>query len=145
MGDSHTGKTIATIPFAKGTTPSAPPAGAADDRTFVVATSGPEPFYLLRISPGAADPARMTRLPIHFARNAVIESMALSADRSELAVVSGIAMSSGLRVYSMASGQLQRAWSTSASDSFSDTSWVGDSIVGFEADIPNAYQLVHNH
>lgn len=64
------GAACLAIPLAKGTAPSTTPVGAADDRTFVVATGGPEPFYLLRISPGAADPARMTRLPIQFARNA---------------------------------------------------------------------------
>jgi hypothetical protein len=87
----------------------------------------------------------MTRLPIQFPRNAAIELIALSGDGSELAVVSGTASarSTALRVYSMASGRLQHAWSTSASDRFSDMSWAGDSIVGFEA-VPTAYQPVRN-
>ncbi|HEX6525712.1 MAG TPA: hypothetical protein VF070_37720 [Streptosporangiaceae bacterium] len=134
VGDALTGKTIATIPFAKGTSAaSAAPAGAADDRTFVVATTGPVALYMLRIYPGSADPVRMTRLPIQSAPDQPTDAMALSGDESKLAVVSGNNPPYTLRVYSMASGRLQHAWSAPARAGVSNLNWVGDSIVGFDA------------
>lgn len=133
VGDALTGKTIATIPFAEGSSvPSAVPAGAADDRTFVVATTGPVALYRLRIHPGSADPVRMTRLPIQSAPDQPTRAMALSGDGSKLAVVSGNSPPYTLRVYSMASGRLKHAWSAPARASVSNLDWVGDSIVGFD-------------
>jgi hypothetical protein len=133
VGDALTGKMIATIPFAKRTSAaSAVPAGAADDRTFVVATTGPAALYMLRIHPGSADPVRMTRLPIQSAPDQPADAMALSGDGSKLAVVSGNSPPYTLRVYSMASGRLQHAWSAPARADVSNLNWVGDSIVGFD-------------
>ena len=110
--DSRTGKPIGYVPLPN---PQSligfPVAGAADDRTFVVAGAVTRQavvkraghptglglpvleslnWYLLRVSPGSADPARLTALPIpHTAAYGEITGMALSGDGSELAVAFG--------------------------------------------------------
>jgi hypothetical protein len=150
VGDERAGKTIATFPLAKGGTLfSGAAGGAADDRTFVVSadpsqsTAGPPAWYLVRISPGAADPVRMTRLPIQFPAGEGVSEIALSGDGTELAVVAthGPSLGNGtpltLEVYSVATGQLQHSWPTGFSSSagnlrpVADLSWVGDLTVGF--------------
>ena len=125
VGDDHTGTAIATI---------TPPdgvgfydvQGASDDRTFVVmATSGkhfwptgPESWYLLRISPGTARPYQLTKLPIKIPGSYVDSvSYALSPDDRELAVESlgdgsGSAAVTTVALYSVSSGAELRAWTT---------------------------------
>ena len=151
VGDRQAGKTIATFPLAKGGTLfDAGVSGAADDRTFVVSTApssgvaGPPTWYRVRIFPDAADPVRITKLPIEFPANEGVREIALSGDGTELAVVSmtgNAAFKEGvpltLRVYSVATGRLRHSWSAGLSatagnpEPIADLSWVGDSTVGF--------------
>jgi len=74
VGDDRTGKLIATVNPPKGET-FAGLTAAADDRTFVVAaeqfplkpvypSASPVAWYLVRLAPGRAHPATLTRLPI---------------------------------------------------------------------------------
>jgi hypothetical protein len=116
VADTSTGKTVATV---------RPPAGrtftsvsaAADDRTFVVYTmpaSGSRAqagtWYELRLRPGAASPARLSRLRVP--PLASVLSMAVSESGSELAVV--IADPEGqpksLTIYSVTTGRSLRSW-----------------------------------
>jgi hypothetical protein len=130
VGDTLTGAKIATVP---------PPAGgtfagvtaAADDRTFAVdsepgspgdesASLQPRTWYLLRIAPGSAHPAQLSRLPIPVTTFGTdVEAIALSPDGSKLAtaVQPGYptdlaAAPAYLRVYSVATGATLRSWST---------------------------------
>jgi len=116
VADTYTGKTVATI---------APPSGrtftsvsaAADGRTFVayaMPASGSRAqagtWYEMRLTPGAASPARLSRLRIPpLAR---VLSMAVSESGSELAVV--IADPEGqpksLTIYSVTTGRPLRSW-----------------------------------
>lgn len=116
VADTFTGKTVVTI---------APPAGrtftsvsaAADDRTFVayaMPASGSRgqagSWYEVRLTPGAASPARLSRLRVP--PLASVLSMAVSESGSELAVV--IADPEGqpksLTTYSVTTGRLVRSW-----------------------------------
>ncbi|HEY0934679.1 MAG TPA: hypothetical protein VGD91_13155, partial [Trebonia sp.] len=119
VGDVSTGKTVATLsPSARqnfyGVT------GAADDRTFVVLNydnaTGQTTWYRLRLTPGAARPARLTRLPIKPVV-AHIAGLALAPDGRELAVMwrSATTQSNAvtcLAVYSMTSGAALHTWIT---------------------------------
>lgn len=154
VGDDQTGRKLAVIP---------PPAGqnfygvtaAADDRTFVLMNSQPAQqetnFYLLRITPGAAHPAQLTKLPvepvpftIEGGRKLGVTSIALSSDGRELAIAWRAASTatnqiSQVSVYSTSSGALLKSWSTTApNDNFalpSGLTWVnGDRTVDFEWD-----------
>jgi hypothetical protein len=116
VADDRTGRTLAAI---------SPPAGrafigvtaAADDRTFVVSSynyldtpKAETTWYLLRITPGAAHPTRLTQLPIA-PLQAQLSGLALSQDGRELAVM--FANSSlQLRTYSVSSGALLGSWHT---------------------------------
>ena len=151
VGDEEARKTIATFPLPKGSALySGAASGAADDRTFVMSAapsngaSGPPTWYLVRIFPGAADPVRITKLPVKFPAGEGVWGIALSGDGTELAVVSlrnNASFSSGvplaLQVYSAASGRLQHSWSAGLRATsgnlypIADLSWVGDSTVGF--------------
>jgi hypothetical protein len=128
VGNTRTGKRLATIK---------PPAGetfggvtaAADDRTFVVAawqfpapegifTGNPAAWYLLRVAPGTGRPATLTRLSIPGqSRGAVVSGIALSPDGRELAVMfqrgvffTGPTGPLTLRIYSIPSGKALRTW-----------------------------------
>jgi len=131
VSDDRTGKPVATV---------APPAGqsfinvtaAADDRTFVVTSQvgqdqidggSVDVWYLLRVAPGTARPAQLTKLPIKPVGGAVgdVEFLAasLSPDASELAVVtaatSGLdvdvnTLKTTLRIYSVSAGAPLRTW-----------------------------------
>jgi hypothetical protein len=114
VGDDRTGRTLAVLN---------PPAGesfygvtgAADDRTFVVtsAASGATSWYLLRLSPGAAQPAQLKKLPIK-PINTQVTGLALSPDGRELAVMyeagPGRAAPTYLTVYSLSSGAVLHRW-----------------------------------
>jgi len=118
IADTYTGKTVATV---------APPAGmtfqsvsaASDDRTFVLfatpyaAKWSTGQWYELRIAPGTAHPATLTRLPVR--PLPYVEDMAVSETGSELAVVQTAANtteSDTLSIYSLATGQLLHSWTT---------------------------------
>jgi hypothetical protein len=129
IGETVTGKRIATVAPPAGTTFTGV-TGAADDRTFVVDAQpgsldaesepfAPRTWYLLRISPGAADPAQLTRLPIPAtAPGTDVAAVALSPDGAELAVglqPNALNDPGGpvyLRVYSVASGAVLHSWSS---------------------------------
>ena len=122
VGDDLTGQVIATI---------APPAGrhftvvraGADDRTFVV-TAGdqgaqpPYSWYLLRLTPGAVHPYRLTKLPVTLPASASDPLFeALSPDGRELAIEAFSGSNRGgttVALYSVASGTRLRAWTTPA-------------------------------
>ena len=123
VGDTFTGARLATVsPPAHGTF--AGMTGAADDRTFVLDATTcfasaaasrlcPRTWYLLRLSPGSASPARLTRLPIPpTASGTQVQGIALSPDGSELAVALQPAGSvpESLSVYAVATGAALRTW-----------------------------------
>ncbi len=154
--DAQTGKTLGSYNAPKGDVFTWAASGAADNRTFAVAVgahslaqvSAPNPasFYLFRIFPGTADPVRVTPLPIKPMPAAPI---ALSADGTELAVMSRIGPSVRLGVYSVATGRLQHSWSGAVSGGapghppVADLSWVGDGTVAFALiQAPNVRQEV---
>lgn len=157
-GDGQTGRTIGSFPLAKGAVLSnSAVSGAADDRTFVVSatvtgiTTGqglsgqaghpvikPATWYLVRLSPGTADPVHVRKLPIHSPAGKEVSAIALSGDGTELAVASEVSKSSySISVYSVATGRLKHSWSATISSPpgrpgpVADLSWVGDSTVGF--------------
>lgn len=158
LADARTGKQLATFK---------PPsdaifedtAASSDDKTFVLdavagRAEGPSGsqrlansastshlWYLVRLTPGAAQQARLTRIPIASSfTDVVIEGLAVSPDGRTLAVLSqaiadvaGTVKPSGattLRTYSLATGQVMRSWTApSASSSigaFGDLSWLDD-------------------
>jgi hypothetical protein len=126
IGDSFTGKTVATI---------APPAGstftgvtaAADDRTFIVDTMTTArnadlplaiTWYLLRITPGAGPGYRLTRLSVPDMSTWAVQGIALSSSGTELALAL-VASGGGagtprdeLRIYSVATAKLLHYWSS---------------------------------
>jgi hypothetical protein len=123
VNDTFTGARLATVKPPHGSTFTVVTA-AADDRTFVV-TAAPiyKPpgayvahswWYLLRIAPGTSSPARLTRLAIPDLRVLNFDAVALSSSGRELAVGFAQSMSSPvqLRIYSVTTGKLERAWST---------------------------------
>ena len=129
VGDTFTGARLATLTPARGNSFAAVTA-AADDRTFVVATQpiatgAPDnrvparTWYLLRITPGTSSQVRLTRLPIPDLKGDDVLAVALSGSGRELAVgfIPDYATSPKspvqLRVYSVTTGKLERAWSTS--------------------------------
>ena len=136
--ETLTGHLVATVKPPPGAT-FAGVTGAADDRTFVVDTQPgaiqslhpadqsvlPRTWYLLRLSPGSARPATLTRLPIPPSPLGTgVDAIALSPDGTRLAVAfqtPGRGMTPGgepapngtvtLRVYSLRTGAMLRAWS----------------------------------
>jgi hypothetical protein len=133
VGDARTGKLLATLEPPKGGTFDGV-TGAADDQTFVLdvrsvpGVMGSQrvsySWYLLRITPGAADPVRLTRLPItdRF-EDAVIHGLALSPDGRTLAVMFTPDIADGgtpgpttLRIYSVATGKPVRTWTGTQPD-----------------------------
>jgi hypothetical protein len=161
VGDVQTGKTLDVFRLPAGDAlGSMAASGAADDRTFIVSAAvgrgpqetvkgrtndsardtafGPLRWYLVRITPGDAHPVRVTTLPVQFPQDRIVGSTALSADGTELAVLSRNGTTDTLRTYSVATGRLQRSWSATLSAPVSSDpnlvtglSWVGDSEVGF--------------
>jgi len=127
IGDDRTGKLIATVRPPDGQTFVGLTA-AADDRTFVVAaerfpvqqfspSANAVAWYLVRLSPGSAHPAALTRLPIPGEpAGTQVSAVALAPDGSELAVMfqqnvwlprTGPLM---IRLYSLATGTPVRTW-----------------------------------
>jgi hypothetical protein len=129
IGDDRTGNEVAVVNPPSGVSFLAAE-GAADDRTFVVegfqpgkksthqprAVSVSVVWYLLRITPGAGQPYRLTRLPIPATWVSTGGQYSLSPDGRELAVFSVSDTRSArttLRIYSMPTGRLLRTWTTS--------------------------------
>jgi hypothetical protein len=115
VGNTFTGKTIATVGAPAGVSLTAVYGAAADDRTFIVTgdrNGAGTVWYLLRIAPGSNEPARLTPLPVPVRQSPA--GAALSPSGTELAVALPGSPAT-LRVYSVATGALLRAWSTSAS------------------------------
>jgi hypothetical protein len=124
VGDTFTGAKLATFTPPHGTTFVAASA-AADDRTFVVDTvefpfnveTQHVTWYLLKITPGASTPVRLTRLRIPATpAAAMIGTVVLSPSGRELAVTyrfrHAMPMTTVLRIYSVATGGLLHSWST---------------------------------
>jgi hypothetical protein len=157
VGDTFTGTKVADVPPPSGAY-FAGIAAAADDRTFVVDTepgggsdySLPRTWYLLRIAPGTAHPALLTKLPIPSFGG--IDAIALSSSGREFAVATEGKftaatqgkITSALRIYSVATGKLLHTWSTKVQgvfgegDYFTEQSralaWIdGDRAVAFFA------------
>ena len=129
VGDTLTGARLATLTPPRGNSFSVVTA-AADDRTFVVAAQPIDDgaadkqfpartWYLLRIAPGTSSQVRLTRLPaLPDLKGAYLLAVALSGSGRELAVgfIPDYATSPQspvqVRVYSVTTGNLERAWST---------------------------------
>ena len=128
VGDTYTGARVAAIISPAGGV-FGTVSGAADDRTFVtdtypnpdgtVAQTQPATWYLIKIRPGSATPARLTKLPIRDTLPAAdVQVVALSASGRELAVLYHLGSptyvngTTVLRTYSVATGQLLHTWST---------------------------------
>jgi hypothetical protein len=124
VGDTFTGAKLATFTPPHGTTFEAVSA-AADDRTFVADTvefpfnvaTQHVTWYLLKITPGASAPVRLTRLHIPATPAAAwLGTVVLSPSGRELAVTyqfrHATPMTTALRIYSVATGKLLRSWST---------------------------------
>jgi hypothetical protein len=113
VSDDHTTLFVAVVPPPPGESFTGVTA-AADDRTFVLSSyqsaTRQTIWYLLRITPGAADPARLTRLPIK-PLAAQPAGLALSPDGRELAVMFADA-DIELRTYSVSTGALLGTWHT---------------------------------
>jgi hypothetical protein len=154
VGDDRTGRTVANV--------AAPPAqdftgvtAAADDRTFVLTDydnfKAETTWYLLRITPGTAHPARLTQLPIEPLRTR-INGLALSADGRELAVMFNAASGLQLSTYSVSSGALLGSWHTSTDywmlrtggDNAYGLSWLADGRhIAFRFDAYAKNSLTH--
>lgn len=126
IADTYTGKQVATVAAPAGLTFTSVSA-ASDDRTFVLfatttaSTHSTGTWYELRIAPGTAHPAALTRLPIRALPG--VDAMAVSGSGRELAVVQGgyghttqygtyKLPPDVLSIYSLATGQVLHSWST---------------------------------
>jgi hypothetical protein len=144
VGDTFTGARLATLTPARGNSFAAVTA-AADDRTFVVATQPiatgapdnrvpPRTWYLLRVAPGTSSQLRLTRLPIPDLKGDDLLAVALSGSGRQLAVgfIPNYATSPTspvqLRIYSVTTGKLERAWSTSDRTVFGGPGRVAQSV-----------------
>lgn len=158
VGDAFTGQVLATVAQPASATFSVV-AGAGDGRTFVVdaETGGQDTrhqWYLLRLTPGTADPVRLTQLPIGPDLNAMTLGLALSPDGRTLAVLdlpNGLSPllhpnpnspqfahrvkvgALTLRTYSAATGQALRTWTRPwsglvppANSDYAALQWLGD-------------------
>jgi WD40 repeat protein len=119
VGSTFTGQAIATVKAPDQVVLGAVYGGAADDRTFVVTGtrhgSGATAWYLLRIAPGSAAPARLTPLPLPVRQSPA--GAALSPDGATVAVaVAGSPATLG--VYSVATGARLRQWSATEPGEF---------------------------
>lgn len=116
VGDDRSGRPLANVTPLPGQVFTGVTA-AADDRTFVLSgydsANRETTFYLLRFTPGAAHPARLTKLPIS-PLAAQLSGLALSQDGRELAVMFA-GSSLQLRTYSVSSGALLGTWHTDTS------------------------------
>lgn len=118
VGDTQTGKHLATIGGLPGVRLLGVYGGAADDKTFLVAAqraaahgvAGGTAWYLLRISPGNAREAEFSALPVPLV-SGQLAGAALSPDGTRLAIAT--ANPTTLRVYSVA-GAAEGSWQAAA-------------------------------
>ncbi len=144
IGDTFTGKRLATIAPPRGTSWGGM-TGAADDRTFVVSTtptgystgSVPVTWHLLRITPGEKPGYRLTRLAIPDMKPWCVEAIGLSGSGKELAMTLAPVPTKSdpnpalwmLRTYSVATGKLLGNWSVNGTTSLD----IGISVPGVES------------
>jgi hypothetical protein len=126
VGETATGKKLASVAAPHGMTFNVV-TGAADDRTFVVGatnyspgektvnTNWPETWYLLRIAPGTAHVAQLTRLSMPAIQD--VTGVALSPDGTQVAVASqqypagpSGAVPVDLTLWLVATGKVLRHW-----------------------------------
>jgi hypothetical protein len=148
--DTRTGREMLRFEGDPGTTFSGV-AGADDDRTFVIDETGingrpvPHAWFVLRITPGAARPVKVTALP-HFAEPWSTGNLgfAISPDARTVAVLlqPGVGTTPGpltLRTYSLVTGLPLRDWTASplkggVSDGDATVSWLSDNrTVAFQS------------
>jgi hypothetical protein len=133
VGDALTGAAIATFTPPAGTSFQSVSA-AADDRTFVVLDvahpknspdSAAYRWYGVKLAPGTAQPATLTRLPVESGFSQVVAT-ALSGSGQELAVAGVLAgtRERGVEVLSPATGRLLHDWSTSDATALIPASWM---------------------
>src|SRR5215469_12527338 len=137
VGDTFTGKKLATVPAPAGWRFLPALAAAGDDRTFVAGATPQsseltrtERLYVIRLTPGAAHFATLRELPIPAPQLSwdYGSSLALSRDGAMLAVMAGATQA---RIYSMATGTLLHTWTVPSSGSsgppmVSLLSWTSD-------------------
>jgi hypothetical protein len=122
VGDSRTSRVLATISPPHGGSFSGVTA-AADDRTFLlddqlrITQPAGQPlsdsvWYLLRVTPGAAHPAALSRLLRFSPGPGTVLGVALSPDGRELALMVQSAAGVGLRIYSVATEKTLHWWTT---------------------------------
>jgi hypothetical protein len=171
VGDTVTGQKLATLAAPAGTEWAGVTA-AADDRTFAAFAepAADRPglagrWYLVRLTPGAASPAKLTQLPIEPLSD--VGAMALSRSGKELAIVIAASQSErnpnqtgekSLCVYSVATGDLvHHCWSTDTTENKTfffyggyqpgqlnpSLTWIdGDNAIAFPAS--EAVQIPHS-
>lgn len=134
VGDALTGKAIATFTPPAGTSFQSV-SGAADDQTFVVldvarpsnSTDAGSAYrwYEVKLAPGTAHPATLTRLPVE-SRFTQVVATALSGSGQELAVAGVLSgpRERGVEVFSLATGRLLHDWSTSDATALIPASWL---------------------
>lgn len=133
--DAVTGKVLGTVhPPADGMR-FVSAAAAGDDRTFILAAEGGYPaqssatrFYELRLGPGGS-PEPLSLLPVPAV--AYGDKLAVSADGSRLAIVTGTASNGQVEVVSLPAGTV-RVWKSSDHGSATSLSWAGDRWLAFD-------------
>jgi hypothetical protein len=130
VGDSLTGKTIASVPAPAGLAFESVSA-ADDDRTFVIvaATDSGRPgahytWFELKIAPGTAHPGTLTRVPIEDQPYEVVAS-AVSGLGKELAVagLGADGKDRSIQVFSLSTGRQLNEWTTSNQLSLVPSAW----------------------
>ena len=140
VGDTFTGKVLATVAAPAGTSFQSVSA-ASDDRTFAVfatpAGAGPTVagwWYLLRLAPGTSSPARLTRIPVKPLADVAETELSGSGRELAVGVASDEARTPSIEVYSVATGRLLRSWSPHGALPFSIEGWSGAWFQGVSGD-----------
>jgi hypothetical protein len=131
VGDVHTGKTLATVVLSPdglglGLVNSIGVSAAADDRTFVVSRRdswGDMDYFLVRIAPGAREVATVRRLPFVLVNPGAELGFAVSPDGRKMAVLTARGNGTTLRIYSVTSGTILRAWTAARWQYHGDGAW----------------------
>jgi hypothetical protein len=127
VGETATGKQVGEVAEPHGVYLEEIYGAAADDTTFIAMgdrLGGPDGgtavWYLLRIDPGGRTPARLTQVPIPVRQNPA--GVAISPDGTELAVAL-TGSPATVRIYSIATGRVLRAWSATVPGTVAVESW----------------------